>query len=175
MYFYEILLAIMEEKSLTIPDVAKLTGLADSTVRSIISRKTKNVSLEVAFKMSNGLDVSLERLNGENEKKEDYKEITLNKDEKKLLHNFNKLNDLGRKEAHKRVDELTHISKYTVNKNNETSNQVLSLEEAREYLKSFSSAAYGGFNPDEMTDDQIIETATELKYQFETVTHKYKK
>ncbi|WP_053241999.1 helix-turn-helix transcriptional regulator [Clostridium sp. DMHC 10] len=66
MDFYKILLKIMNEKSLTIPDVSRATGLSDSTIRSIISRKAKNVTLEVAFKISKGLDVSLERLNGDN-------------------------------------------------------------------------------------------------------------
>lgn len=65
MYFYEILQEIMDEKSLSIPDVARLSGLTDSTIRSIINRKNKTVALEVAFKLSKGLNVSLERLNGE--------------------------------------------------------------------------------------------------------------
>ena len=66
MNFYEILLSIMEEKDLKIPDVARLSGLTDSTVRSIINRKNKTVALEVAFKLSKGLNVPIERLNGEN-------------------------------------------------------------------------------------------------------------
>lgn len=66
MYFYEILLSIMKEKKLSIPEVARLSGLTDSTVRSIISRKNKTVALEVAFKLAKGLDVTLEELNGEN-------------------------------------------------------------------------------------------------------------
>lgn len=65
MYFYEILLDIMEEKSLRISDVARMCGLTDSTVRSIITRKNKTVALEVAFKLAKGLGVSLERLNGD--------------------------------------------------------------------------------------------------------------
>lgn len=65
MEFYKVLQDIMEEKQLGIPDVARACGLADSTVRSIIDRKAKNVTLEVAFKMQKGLNVSLERLNGE--------------------------------------------------------------------------------------------------------------
>lgn len=65
MHFYEILQEIMNEQSLSITDVARMTGLADSTIRSIINRKTKTISLEVAFKLSKGLNVSLERLNGE--------------------------------------------------------------------------------------------------------------
>lgn len=56
----------MKEKKLSIPEVARLSGLTDSTVRSIISRKNKTVALEVAFKLAKGLDVTLEELNGEN-------------------------------------------------------------------------------------------------------------
>lgn len=65
MYFYEILQSIMKEKNLSIPAVARLSGLPDSTIRSIISRKNRTVALEVAFKLAKGLDVSLEELNGE--------------------------------------------------------------------------------------------------------------
>lgn len=65
MEFYKILQDIMAEKNMGIPDVARACGLSDSTVRSIIDRKAKNVTLEVAFKMRCGLNVSLERLNGD--------------------------------------------------------------------------------------------------------------
>lgn len=65
MEFYKILQDIMAEKQMGIPDVARACGLSDSTVRSIIDRKAKNVTLEVAFKMQRGLGVTLERLNGE--------------------------------------------------------------------------------------------------------------
>ena len=65
MYFYEILQSIMEEKNLSIPDVARLSGLPDSTIRSILSRKNKTVALEVAFKLEKGLNVSVAELNGE--------------------------------------------------------------------------------------------------------------
>lgn len=65
MHFYETLQSIMAEKELTIPDVARLSGLPDSTIRSMISRKNKTVALEVAFKLSKGLGVTLEQLNGE--------------------------------------------------------------------------------------------------------------
>ena len=64
MNFYKILQEIMDERHLTIADTARLCGLTDSTVRSIISRQQQNVALEVAFKLSDGLGVSLERLNG---------------------------------------------------------------------------------------------------------------
>ena len=65
MDFYKILEDIMQQKSISIPDVARMCNLPDSTIRSIISRKSKTVALEVAFKISKGLNVSLEELNGE--------------------------------------------------------------------------------------------------------------
>ncbi|WP_164968392.1 helix-turn-helix transcriptional regulator [Clostridium tetani] len=55
----------MRENNLSIPDISRATGLPDSTLRSMISRKTKNISLDVAFKLSEGLGISLEELNGE--------------------------------------------------------------------------------------------------------------
>ena len=68
MDFYLILQKIMEEQGLNIPTVARMCGLSDGTVRSMIGRQQKNVALEVAFKLSKGLGVSLERLNGSEEK-----------------------------------------------------------------------------------------------------------
>ena len=65
MEFYKVLQSIMDERKMSIPEVARACELSDSTVRSIIDRKAKNVSLEVAFKMQRGLNVSLQRLNGE--------------------------------------------------------------------------------------------------------------
>ena len=61
---YEILIEIMNDKKMKIPDVARASGLSDSTVRSIITRKQSTVALEVAFKLSKGLNISLEKLNG---------------------------------------------------------------------------------------------------------------
>lgn len=73
----------MEEQSLKVPDVARLTGLSDSTICSIINRKTKTVALEVAFKMSKGLNISLERLNGENTET-----FVVNNNEKELIKSY---------------------------------------------------------------------------------------
>ena len=62
---YEILQNIMDNKKITVAETAKMCNLPDSTVRAIITRKQKSVALEVAFKLSQGLDVPLEVLNGE--------------------------------------------------------------------------------------------------------------
>lgn len=55
----------MEEQSLNIPDVSRATNISDSTIRSILTRKSKSVALDVAVKISKGLNVSLERFIGE--------------------------------------------------------------------------------------------------------------
>lgn len=65
---YEILQSIMDERGLTIAETARLCNLPDSTVRGIITRKQKSIALEVAFKLSKGLGISLEYLNGDNKK-----------------------------------------------------------------------------------------------------------
>ncbi len=88
MYFYEILQSIMDEKGLSISEVARLSKLPDSTVRSILSRKNKTVALEVAFRLAKGLNVSLEQLNGEQ---------AIARSE----------SSLARKRLHKEVDTLT--------------------------------------------------------------------
>lgn len=59
---------ILREKDISIAEAARVCDLPDSTVRGIITRKQKSVALEVAFKLSAGLGVSLEYLNGMDEK-----------------------------------------------------------------------------------------------------------
>ena len=100
MLFYETLQSIMDEKGLSIPDVARLSGLPDSTVRSMIARKNKSVALEVAFKLSRGLDIPIERLNGElvaniasNQWK---KSADFTSAEKEHIKNYRKLDSYGR-------------------------------------------------------------------------------
>ncbi|WP_050698637.1 helix-turn-helix domain-containing protein [Anaeromassilibacillus senegalensis] len=66
---HETLREIMNEKNLSIAETARICNLPDSTVRGIITRFQKSVALEVAFKLSKGLGVSLERLNGGEELK----------------------------------------------------------------------------------------------------------
>jgi|GEM_PF-3512671 len=111
MHFYEILKEIMEEKSLSIPDVARSTGLSDSTVRSIILRKTKTVSLEVAFKMAKGLNVSLERLNGI-EPVESKVNKYLNREEVKLLEQYSKLDSVDKNKVTVYIGDLSSSVKY---------------------------------------------------------------
>ena len=95
MDFYSILQEILSEKGLSIPEAARACGLSDSTLRSIITRKNKTVALEVAMKISKGLCVSLERLNGMKELGP--KNNAMHPDEEKLLKDFRSLNSEGKK------------------------------------------------------------------------------
>ena len=98
MDFYSILRQILEEKGLSIAEAARICGVPDSTLRSIINRKNQTVALDVAMRISLGLDVSLERLNGI----EGQKEITqrtkskLMPEEQKLLRSFSSLKRAGK-------------------------------------------------------------------------------
>lgn len=160
MDFYQILLEIMEEKSFSIPDVARATGLSDSTIRSIISRKTKKVSLDVAFKMYKGLGVSLERLNGE-EIKNTPKNNNLPQEETTLLKNYNESNNEGKKMILSYSDYISKnykanaIDEVTATK--EEDNKVVELpkkekqiweEEGKEYLMPIAC------HDDNLTDEE---------------------
>ena len=83
-----VLQEIMDEKGLNIAEVSRLCDLPDSTVRGIITRKQKSIALKVAFKLSKGLNVTLERLNGEESKKAESNQIQLSADANKLLTSY---------------------------------------------------------------------------------------
>ena len=54
--------------------------------------------------------------------------------------------------------------------------KITSAPEAVQYLiKNHALAAYGGYNLDEMTEEEIVEFANELLRQIELISYKYKK
>lgn len=64
MDFYVFLKSIMNKRGLSIPDIARFSGLSDSTLRSAIDRKQKRVALDVALKLSAGLNIPVEMIDG---------------------------------------------------------------------------------------------------------------
>lgn len=100
MAIYEILQEIMDSQNLSVADTARICGLPDSTVRGIIRRKQDTVALEVAFKLSDGLNVSLERLNGLPEKAETPKNkkasSDISEEAQKIAKSYEKLTDHGK-------------------------------------------------------------------------------
>ena len=111
MDFYETFAEIIREKGLTVPEVARQCGLTDSTVRSIFDRKQKKIALNIAFKISKGLNVSLERLNGEVDSAQNCdQDLTI--DEKQLLDNYRSLNELGQELVRQQMELIVISDKY---------------------------------------------------------------
>ena len=84
--FYLVFEELQKAKGLKIAEIARICGLPDTTVRGIIPRKQKDVSLSVAFALSEGLGVSLEYLNGMEPLNAERKpQITLSQSERDLM------------------------------------------------------------------------------------------
>ena len=140
MEFYKVLKEIMESKDLSIPEVARLCNLSDSTVRSIITRKQKTVALNIAFKLPDGLRVPLEVLNGSeiieaikttHQLDEDTRNgkitwheatpeevLQMSVDSANYLRNdtiskYDSLNDTGKQKANEYITDLSEQEKYT--------------------------------------------------------------
>lgn len=97
-YICDILNRIMIERNLKVAEVARICDLPDSTVRGIITRKQKSIALEVAFKLSDGLNISLRELNGQKVKKSpELTEVNSEDDKNKreLLQIYDELNTDG--------------------------------------------------------------------------------
>lgn len=148
MDFYLTLQEIMKQKNMTIPEVARACNLTDSTVRSIIDRKQKKIALNVAFKISSGLGVTLERLNGENEivNSGDHKyDLNFSESEKEHIKKYRALDKHG-KDA---VDSILNIEH-----NRCTEVSTLPLAEVIQMPIPIQSASAG---TGELADDDTIE------------------
>ena len=145
MEFYKVLENLMKNKNLSIPDISRLTGLSDSTLRSIMSRKTKNISLEVAFKISEGLNVTLEELNGDVKYIQKMnKNIELSKDEEQHIDDLRLLNNLGKEKVITYTRDLLDNPKYKKEENNKvvelpTKKKFIWEEPGKEHLMPIAS------------------------------------
>lgn len=106
MEFYKILQTIMEEKSMRISDVARVSGLSDSTIRSILSRHSNTVALDVAFKLAKGLGVTLEYLNGTDTKPPASNYLLLSDAEFRMLQKIRSFDEKNKKQVYQYVDDL---------------------------------------------------------------------
>ena len=128
MEFYKVLEKIMKSKDLTIPEVARLCNLSDSTVRSIFTRKQKNVALNIAFKIADGLCIPLEVLNG--------KEIS------EAIENTKKLDEdprsgkiIWKKVSHQEVQKLTQETDNFISTDSITKSSMSIGENIKKYRK----------------------------------------
>ena len=111
------------EKGLTQKKLGELCGIADSNIRKYESGN-QNPKIETLQKIADALDIPVNRLLAgkiisRDELKEKLSESGLThlvpdtEEERTVLENCKKLNETGKKEAAKRVEELTHLEKYT--------------------------------------------------------------
>ncbi len=143
---------LREEKNVSmdkmIEDLKNLYSI--SIAKSTISKWENNKadpSMENAKILCNYFNISLDYLLGLSKYKNKEEELESHKSkmiefannhnkslyEKKLLDSFNKLNDLGKKEATKRVSELTEISKY-IDDNELCATNVVELPRKEKYI-----------------------------------------
>ena len=102
---------LIKNTGLNLKSFAERSGIPYTTLRSMLERGVENASVNNVIKVCRALNICVESLY------EQCNNIQLTKEEKQLLDDYNKLNDLGKKEANKRVSELTEISKYTLDTN----------------------------------------------------------
>lgn len=95
------------ELNLSYQDLATRTNMSKSTLQRYETGSIKNMPIDKLDIIATALQVSPLWLLGIAANN-----TSLSKEETSLLKNFNQLNDLGKKEANKRVSELTEISKY---------------------------------------------------------------
>ena len=96
------------QKGMTLEELGNIVGVGKSTVRKWENGMIANMKRDKILKVSEALDTSPAYLMGW---KED-----VSKEEKtpKIIQHYELLNDIGKHEATKRVEELTHIEKYTI-------------------------------------------------------------
>ncbi len=112
MEIYKIISDIMRNQNLSVADIAKKSNLPDSTVRGIVTRKQKNIALGVAFKLSQGLGVSLEYLNGMPEKEQKTNNTYINQDKHPLLDIYDNLNNEGQNKLMDYAHDLSQLPQY---------------------------------------------------------------
>lgn len=132
-----------------------------STLDTILKRGVDKANIINILKICNELNISADKLAiGIIEYINTKNNITnnnLSKEETTLLENYNKLNALGKKEANKRVAELTEINRYLNTITDEitaTKDNMVELNNKKITYDDFETVAA---HNDNLTDDEISE------------------
>ena len=118
---------VRQEKGLSQKALGQLLGVSQQHIAQYETGKRKP-KYDTLKKIIHALDVPLFDIVGEDEleimvtaqmQEEIRQEVNIiPKDEVFLMHDYKKLNNTGKKEARKRVSELTEIPRYTQKENN---------------------------------------------------------
>lgn len=127
-----------KELNLSVDDVANKLNKNRATVYRYESNEIENLPLNILEPLAKVLKTTPAELMGwQNEKNNknetQLKSIYLSQEERTILENFNRLNNLGKKEATKRVSELTEISKY-IDDNELCATKVVELPKKEKYI-----------------------------------------
>lgn len=101
----------MEQRNMKQSDLVRITGIGKSSISTYLTGayepKQKNI-----YKLAKALNVNEAWLMG-NDVPMERGFISQSDKLPKIIDYYNKLNNIGKEEATKRVEELSHISKYT--------------------------------------------------------------
>lgn len=122
-----------EELNLTYEQLGNMIGVGKSTVRKWETGMIENMRRDNIVALAKALSISPAIIMGwGNDDAEEKANIKLSKEETTLLENFNKLNDLGKNEANKRVAELSYMPMYCDNEISATKDNVIELNTSKE-------------------------------------------
>ncbi|NFN93654.1 helix-turn-helix transcriptional regulator [Clostridium botulinum] len=148
---------IILSKYNSIREFAKIVEIPSTTLTSALDKGVGGMAVDRIIKICEVLNIDIKTFEPVN----DSSENNLSKEETILLENYNKLNDLGKKEANKRVAELTEINKYIDTKENNVIN--LSTTKKRE---EYNLAAHDD-NLDSETAKKNLNKAKEIFKQMD--------
>lgn len=110
-------------RDVTLDDIAKKVGVAKSTIQRYENGKIHSIKLPVVESIAISLNVNPAWIIG----KSDIIELPSQKIPK-IMEYYNQLNDIGKREATKRVEELTYLPQYTINNSINAAHQRTDIE-----------------------------------------------
>lgn len=120
---YEKIDYLLDKKQINRKYMCNELNIPYSTYANMCARKSESISMKVIVKISKYFNVTvdylmrddfpLEPIMYKNDKIQELQVQKLPQDKEELLNNYDKLNTQGKEEASKRVEELTHMEKYT--------------------------------------------------------------
>ncbi|MCI9542495.1 MAG: helix-turn-helix transcriptional regulator [Lachnospiraceae bacterium] len=148
-----------ELRNVTLDYVAQKVGVTKSTVQRYENGKINSIKIPVVESIAIALNVNPSWIVG----KSNVMELPLQK-VPEIIKYYEALNAMGKYEATKRVEELTHIDKYILSNENYIENEKFSnVKDAKKYLKSQKLLA--ALKEDEYTIDADILTIANAIYK----------
>ena len=101
---------LLKQKKMTVKQLSNQSGISENTLYGIIKRDNKTINPDIAGKIVDCLEISINELLSLDEFINSSKiELDDIENKKKMLSSYDALNNLGRIEAEKRVSELVQI------------------------------------------------------------------